>query len=1110
MATAVALVPLSLSIGTPAASAASAVAPATNVNPVTITPNPGYTQGPFEGWGTSLVWFANATGAYPDAFKNRLYDLVFGKTGENLNIIRYNIGGGSSSDQAAQLRPGGAVPGYVAMDADGSKQLYSDANGPVTTSYADRDRLLKAWDPANDASYDWSADAGQRWWLEKLVKSGQGTRFEAFSNSAPWFMTQGGYPNGKNGSGLRENLAAGITKQYTATKFAAYLAHVTAHVQSEYGFTFNTLEALNEPGSNFWNGGGQEGMNLTPADQALVLAALPQAMADAGLTSSTVISAPDETAPNVASNSFRAYPATVQNSIGQLNTHTYGESGMTDFRDISKVRDLPEWMSEIEGNWGGSGFRPQLIDNGLGLAGKINTTMKNLEPDGWVFWQPVEDYYNMQLGEKLNWGSVFADLDCTNYADSQGNQVFKSARRVAAQGVDAAPACDAASIKVNTKYNATRNYTNFIHEGEYIVPTDSNDTTAAIDKSGQSLSAVYSNNADTPAAVTIDLSKFGVVRPGATVTPYVTTGNSDPASVTGDVAAIASTGLVPQAATPVDRSAQKVTVTVPAKSVTTFVVNGVSGVAKGQKVQDGESYLLGRGNQVVSADPATGAVTTATLGADTAALANQQFTFHQVPSPIGRPGYTLQASDGRYVVRNGSAVSLEVFASPDAAAAAPRAVWWPASTDGAYFALINSSDGSNTRWLLDNTFQIRNPRVVSAPDQSVVTAPGIVPTLPTTVTPTYSWGPEAAIPVTWDSTDLSARAKKAGSFDVHGTATDRYGNAINATVHVTVAAADRVDPTSVHVASGSTLAQVQAAVPATVTAHAADATFTTSVTWDWSTLSDASFASTGLVAVSGTALSNVPGATLPATLTVIVLAPGSVNYAAASQTGTTLAASCSHDNLAGIRDGNTSAKAMTNWSCNETQNRLTFSFNQPHTITSATVYFQADGAQTWSRVSTVQYLRPGGSPSVSTDWLNVPDASITHPSGLAAAPTDQFTFGAPVTTSGIRFVFDAFGTQYISIAEIQVFGVGGLVKSTVSTLADLRVDGVAVDGFDPAATSYTASTTSRSPVVSAVATDHAATVRISQVSDIPGSATVTVTAEDGSTQTVYTIAITGR
>ena len=48
----------------------------------------------FEGWGTSLCWFANVVGGYPDAQRSYLADLLFDpKKGLGLQICRYNIGG---------------------------------------------------------------------------------------------------------------------------------------------------------------------------------------------------------------------------------------------------------------------------------------------------------------------------------------------------------------------------------------------------------------------------------------------------------------------------------------------------------------------------------------------------------------------------------------------------------------------------------------------------------------------------------------------------------------------------------------------------------------------------------------------------------------------------------------------------------------------------------------------------------------------------------------------------------------------------------------------------------------------------------------------------------
>ncbi len=92
------------------AATGTTAAPA-DVAGVTVTPDPSYAGAPFEGWGTSLGWFANATGGYPDEIRDRLADMVFGDEGLNLNIARYNVGGGNAPDVPDYLRGGGAVDG---------------------------------------------------------------------------------------------------------------------------------------------------------------------------------------------------------------------------------------------------------------------------------------------------------------------------------------------------------------------------------------------------------------------------------------------------------------------------------------------------------------------------------------------------------------------------------------------------------------------------------------------------------------------------------------------------------------------------------------------------------------------------------------------------------------------------------------------------------------------------------------------------------------------------------------------------------------------------------------------------------------------------------------
>src|SRR3712207_689533 len=64
----------------------------------------------FEGWGTALAWFANITGGWPDAERERLADLLYGSEGLGWTITRYNIGGGNAPDTKPYLRAGAAVP----------------------------------------------------------------------------------------------------------------------------------------------------------------------------------------------------------------------------------------------------------------------------------------------------------------------------------------------------------------------------------------------------------------------------------------------------------------------------------------------------------------------------------------------------------------------------------------------------------------------------------------------------------------------------------------------------------------------------------------------------------------------------------------------------------------------------------------------------------------------------------------------------------------------------------------------------------------------------------------------------------------------------------------
>lgn len=634
-----------------------------------LTPNPAQAGPAFKGWGTSLVWMANATGQYPEAIRNDLIDKVFGDDGLNLNIARYNVGGGNASDIPDYLRPGGAVPGWWNPNAG-----LSDQSGPITTNYADRDRFLAAWTGENASDYNFDADASQRAWIAAIKD--KVTTWEAFSNSPPYFMTESGYVSG----GTDPN--ADQIKPAAIGKFVNYVKKAAEHVEQTEGIHFDTINPLNEPNTNYWkttiggnglpNGGGQEGAHAGPALQSQVLTAMAAELAEPGTTTDAKVSGPDETSPSRFLEDWNGWTPEAKQAVSQLNVHTYSTGDRLAVRDVAKATDKPLSMSEVEGNWGGDSWNPDSIENGLGMATRITDDLRELDPESWVLWQPVEDLYNMELGEKKNWGSVFIDFDC----NAEGNSV----RRLTDGAAD--PSC---RTKVNSKYNTIRNFTHYIAPGDRIIPTSDGKTTSALKADGSGLAMVHTNDSDQARTIKVDLSKFATIAAGATVTPVVTT-----ESPSGNPTANALVSGTPVA---IDAGSRSATLTVPAKSVTTFVINGASGVAaNAPAVQDGQSYSFvgvqsGRAVTASEGSPKT-------VLSDSIAGGNQVWKATLIADEDGttRDRFVLRLADGRALAADANGTALRTITDEEARTDS-SAQWLFSTTDGTSFSLLNAGQG---------------------------------------------------------------------------------------------------------------------------------------------------------------------------------------------------------------------------------------------------------------------------------------------------------------------------------------------------------------------------------------------------------------------------------
>ncbi|GGN46561.1 O-glycosyl hydrolase [Actinoplanes campanulatus] len=929
----------------------------------TIRIDPGYQQQEFEGWGTSLVWFANATGGYPEPIRRKLADMLFGPDGLDLTIARYNIGGGNAPGvRTNYMKNGATMPGFW--------------KAPAGTTVADRDW----WNPEDPSHWDLDADANQRWWIDQIKDDV--TIWEAFSNSPPYFQTVSGYVSGGFDS------SADQIRADRADEFATYLTTVASHIEDAHGIDFATIDPLNEPNTNYWGttlgadgqptGGRQEGAHAGPALQQAVILALRDKAARAGMT----VSAMDETNPGIFMTNWNAYRAEARAAVSQLNVHTYGTGSRTSVRDAAKAAGKRLWMSEVEGNWGPGTTDYTGMLPGLGIATRMVDDIRELEPSAWVFWQPIEDAVPQQAGNG-NWGSIHIPFNCT--ADAT---------------------LETCPIRTNSKFDTIRNFTRHIRPGDRFVKVDDTSTVAAIKPFGDDLTVVHVNSSAVDRTVNIDLSTFRSVRSGASVTPVVT--SVDGALIKGS---------------PVRVRGDRATLTVPAQSVTTFLVDGVRGVDRDAAlIRSGHVYRVrgvASGRSLTPNTAGTGTVLRTTAAEDP----GQLWSITKLTSGnTNRERYAVSAaaSGARLAVRD-NALVLETPADAGAAGVDEAAQWMLSSTGDGTWTLVNvgsgrlvdvtgqatadgspvgtypPSSGANQRWaIVDETVQ--RTRTVAAH-----TVPRLVPTLPERVTPVYRDGARGSLPVVWDMPD-ERRWRRPGRVAVTGTATDPLGGTHRAAAVVTVDTFVRTLQ-----ASATTYPGGRPALPATVTGvgrHGGRADLP--VTWEIPVLDRL-----GEFPVTGTA-TVADGTTLPATATVTVVEPIEVN--AALDDGVTVSATYTESgySAAGLRNGNRSEKAWSNWrsGAKNPSDTITVTLPAERDLTRVVTYFYRDGANISFPASLrVQLLGADGV------WT---DASADIPVPTEGSPVVNVPFNAAGPVTAARIVMTARPSGYITVSEVEV------------------------------------------------------------------------------------------
>lgn len=209
-----------------------------------------------DNFGASDAWRIDFIGKYwPVEKRNQIADLLFSTEfdsngnpiGIGLSNWRVNIGAGSYENRE---------------------------NKEVTSDWNRTECFLQA-----DGTYDFSKQAGQRWFMQAAKERGVDD-FLFFTNSAPYFMTRSGstLAPDRNGINIQDD---------KFDDFARFLATTAKHFISQ-GINVRYISPINEPqihwGENTW----QEGSFATNADAFKLVNELDKAISDAKIPTQIV------------------------------------------------------------------------------------------------------------------------------------------------------------------------------------------------------------------------------------------------------------------------------------------------------------------------------------------------------------------------------------------------------------------------------------------------------------------------------------------------------------------------------------------------------------------------------------------------------------------------------------------------------------------------------------------------------------------------------------------------------------------------------------------------------------------------------------------------------
>jgi|GEM_PF-686568 len=519
--------------------------------------------GEFEGWGTSLCWWANRVG-YNEKLTDEAGRLFFSDDGLDMNIGRYNVGGGDDVNETSSdsefshkshiIRSDSAVPGYA---CDVTKiNLNKHDLGWYQAKFTRADSSCGyAW------NYNWDADKNQINVLKAAMKaSGKDFLAEAFSNSAPYFMTVSGCSSG-NADANKDNL-----REDSVNAFAEYMADVIEHWYKN-GIKFQSTDPMNEPYTNYWAAysNKQEGCHFDQGtSQSRILVAMNNELKKKGID--ITIASSDETSIDTAISSYNKLSDEAKSVTGRIDTHTYSGSNREGLKETAEKASKNLWMSEVDGAFT-SGTNAGEMSAALGLADRMMLDVNELKSSAWILWNAIDMH-----ADSSETGKRYVDLGSANDFLSM-DTLKKSVDFNSGYWGLAYADHDNGKIELTKKYYGYGQFSRYIRPGYTIISSNKGNVLAAYDPKGHKTVIVVTNTSDKDKTGKFDLSGFE--KTGTSVKAIRTSGSLADGENWADVSS--SDDIA------VDEKSETFTATLKANSITTYIVDGTEGIKEASK-----------------------------------------------------------------------------------------------------------------------------------------------------------------------------------------------------------------------------------------------------------------------------------------------------------------------------------------------------------------------------------------------------------------------------------------------------------------------------------------------------------------------------------------------